>query len=572
MLARPQPALPGPGNSTEPVRKPGAFARYRFREQLFPTLHFRLCTFTRAAALEMRQRIIAGAQAAGYSADLAGLRITTIHSLCHQVLSNLGTTVGMKTPNRVLNAVEQLDLLRANFDVIFASDTDTLVQHGWSDPERIVNEARRCFDRIADELIDPQELIASGHPFREALGRCNQRYLRCLEQRGLSDFAGLQTNAHRVLEDSQVASRYGGAIRHLLVDEYQDTNRAQQRILFRLAATHGNICVVGDEDQLIYAFRGANPYGFDEFRRQFPDASTFELTGNYRSHRDIVALCNTWIGSFEWNHLNPGQMPYRQSKSIVPRAVHADGNHPGVVSVTGVNRGDEAVGLAALLRRLKDQGFIRSYDEVAILLPSVKSSHGDLYLDALRCSNIPVYRDRTPDPFGRVGDAGDNTPHRTSRRSHPADHVLLTTIHQAKGREWSVVCAAGLHVADLRSSELDVQLGPHLPRPPAYSPSYAAEFDLARQYYVAFSRAQRLLILSAARQPHRIFRPAWTSAVPWEDVDQRLLRGPGKFVGKHARPSSTAVSSTRHLVVPAASTLILRTNTPGPPDLILKSP
>ena len=531
-----------------------------------------LCTFTRAAALEMRQRIIAGAQAAGYSAGLAGLRITTIHSLCHQVLSNLGTTVGMKTPNRVLNAVEQLDLLRANFDVIFASDTDTLVQHGWSDPERIVNEARRCFDRIADELINPQELIASGHPFREALGRCNQRYLRCLEQRGLIDFAGLQTNAHRVLEDSQVASRYGGAIRHLLVDEYQDTNRAQQRILFRLAEAHRNICVVGDEDQLIYAFRGANPYGFDEFRRQFPDASTFELTGNYRSHRDIVAACNAWIASFNWTNPAPERRPFSQPRSIVPRANHAEDNHPGVLTVVGVDRGDEAVQLADVLRRLKDQGFIDGFDKVAILLPSVRGHHGDLYLDALRCSNIPVYRDRIQDPIGGVGDAGDNTPHRTSRRSHPVGHVLLTTIHQAKGREWPVVCTAGLHLADLRPSELDVQLGPHLPRPPAYSSSRAAELDLGRQYYVAFSRAQRLLILSAARQPHRIFRPAWTSAVPWEDVDQRLLSSPGKFVGKHARPSSTAVSSTRHLVVPASSTLVLRTNTPGPPDLILESP
>ena len=531
-----------------------------------------LCTFTRAAALEMRQRIIAGAQAAGYSADLAGLRITTIHSLCHQVLSNLGTTVGMKTPNRVLNAVEQLDLLRANFDVIFASDTDTLVQHGWSDPERIVSEARRFFDRIADELIDPQDLINSGKPFRAALGRCNQRYLRLLDQEGLIDFAGLQTNAHRVLEDSQVASRYGGAIRHLLVDEYQDTNRAQQHILFRLAEAHRNICVVGDEDQLIYAFRGANPHGFEEFRTRFPDTDTFELTGNYRSHRDIVALCNTWISSFNWSGPDPGQRPFRQPKLIESRAVHADDNHPGVVSVAGADRVDEAVCLADLLRRLKDQGFIGSYDEVAVLLPSVKGRHGDLYLDAMRCSNIPVHRDRTLDPFGRVGVAGDNTHSRASRRSHPAGHVLLTTIHQAKGLEWPVVCAAGLHVADLRSSELDVQLGPHLPRPPAYSPSCAAEFDLARQYYVAFSRAQRLLVLSAARRPHRIFRPVWGNAVPWEDADQNRLAGLGKSVAKHTRTSSATVSSARQIVVPASTTLVLRTNTPGPPDLILESP
>ncbi|MCY4557257.1 MAG: UvrD-helicase domain-containing protein [Chloroflexi bacterium] len=530
-----------------------------------------LCTFTRAAALEMRQRLIAGAQAAGYSGDLANLRVTTIHSLCHQVLSNLGTTVAMKTPDRVINAVEQLEFLRNNFDVIFASDTDALVDHGWSDPERIVNGARRFFDRIADELIDPQELIDSGKPFRVALGQCNQRYLRLLHQKGLIDFAGLQTNVQRLLDNPGMVAHYGGVIRHLLVDEYQDTNRAQQHILSRLAETHGNICVVGDEDQLIYAFRGANPYGFDEFRRQFPDASTFELAGNYRSHRDVVAVCNTWIGSFNWSNPDPGQMPFRQPKYIEPRANHAEDNHPGVLTVVGVDRGDEAVWLADLLSRLKDQNFIGSYDEVAVLLPSVKSRYGDVYADALRCSNIPVYRDRIQDPFGEVGGPGDNTPHRTSRRSHPAGHVLLTTIHQAKGREWPVVCTAGLHLADLRPSELDVQLGPHLPRPPAYSSSRAAELDLGRQYYVAFSRAQRLLILSAARNPHKIFRPAWCGAVPREDVDQRLLSGPGKFVAEDTRPSSSAVSNAQHIVVPASSTLVLRANIPGPPDLVLHS-
>ena len=531
-----------------------------------------LCTFTRSAALEMRQRLSAGAQAAGYSEDLSGVRVTTIHSLCHQILANLGARVGMNPPDRVLNAAEQLDLLRDNFDVIFAPDQDIFVHHGWSDPERIANEARRFFDRIADVLIDPQDLIASGQPFQEALGRCNQRYLRLLEQKGLIDFAGLQTNAHRVLEDPRAAARYGGAIRHLLVDEYQDTNHAQQRILFRLAEAHRNVCVVGDEDQLIYAFRGANPYGFEEFRKSFPDADTFELTGNYRSHRDVIAACNTWVGSFDWSGPNPGLMPFRQPKSIMPRAVHADDNHPGVVSVAGVNRGDEAVGLAGLLRRLKDQGFIRSYDEVAILLPSVRGRYSDLYFDALRYSNIPVHRDRTENAFSPIGNSDGDTANAPPARWQPPGRVLLTTIHQAKGREWPVVCAAGLHGADLRPNEIDIQLGAHLPRPPAGPPSLSAELELARQYYVAFSRAQRLLVLSAARRPHHIFRPVWGTAVPWEDADQSRWAGRGKFVAKDTRPSSATVASARQIVVPASATLVLRTNFPGPPHLFFQVP
>ena len=283
-------------------------------------------------------------------------------------------------------------------------------------------------------------------------------------------------------------------------------------------------------------------------------------------------LCNTWISSFNWSNPDPGQRPFRQPKSIEPRAVHADDNHPGVVSVDGADRGDEAVCLADLLRRLKGQGFIGSYDEVAILLPSVRGRHGDLYFDALRSSNIPVHRDRTENVFSPIGNRDNNTHNATSTRSQPADHVLLTTIHQAKGREWPVVCAPGLHVADLRTNEIDSQLGPHLPRTAAYSLGRAAEFDLARQYYVAFSRAQRLLILSAARNPHKIFRPAWRNGMPWENVNHSLLTGPGKFVAKEAHLSLASQPDTRKIVVPSSSTLLVRANSHRAPDLILQSP
>ena len=97
--------------------------------------------------------------------------------------------------------------------------------------------------------------------------------------RGLIDFAGLQISAHRLLGKPKVARRLGSGIHHLLVDEYQDTNMARQTILFRLADAHRDICVVGDENQRIYAFRGANPHGFGRSRDSFPGAATF--TGLY---------------------------------------------------------------------------------------------------------------------------------------------------------------------------------------------------------------------------------------------------------------------------------------------------
>ncbi len=526
-----------------------------------------LCTFTRASALEMRRRLNAGTQAAGYAKDLAGLRVTTIHSLCHRILAELGSDAGADASARILNAGQQLDLLSAGYDAIFLPDQDALVDHGWSDPQRIVAEARRFFDRIADELIDPQQLIGIGHPILEALGRCNQRYMAMLKLRGLIDFAGLQTGAHRFLENPRVARRLGGGIHHLLVDEYQDTNPAQQSILFRLADAHRNISLVGDEDQLIYAFRGANPHGFQKFLDSFSEVHVFELTSNYRSHRDVVATCNAWINSFDWSGSTPGTSALRTSRRITPQAVHADDDHPGVVSVSGASQGDEAVQLASLLLRLKDQDFIGGWHEVAVLLPSVRGKRADLYHDVLTELNIPVCRDRAHDAFDPV-DSADGV---TSRDPYNADKraagVLLTTIHQAKGREWPVVCTAGLHIADLRPNQIDLLLGGHFSGLEDRTTRRSVEIDLVRQYYVAFTRAQRLLVLSCARQPDRIFRPIWGNAVPWEDTDRSRLSGRGKFVAETIGTPLGTRSFPKRIVVPARSTLVVRMNYPDPPLL-----
>ena len=522
-----------------------------------------LCTFTRAAAGEMRQRLIAGARIAGYAGDISAVRVTTIHGLCLQVLSKTSGNGGNKPPGRVISAAGQLDILKANFHTIFSPDRWALARYGWSEPKRTVNRARRFFDRIADELIDPRDLVDSGEPFLEALGRCHQRYLTLLGQRGLSDFAGLQTGCLRLLDDPQAADRHGRTIHHLMVDEYQDTNVAQQEIIFRLAAAHRNVCAVGDEDQLIYAFRGANPDGCVAFKRRFPDAATHFLTANYRSHRGIVDLYNRWIGSFDWSNPDPSGPPFRHPKLSVPRAAHADDDHPGVISVLGHDPTDEGRHLGKLLHLLKDQSFIDDFDEAAVLLPSVKERHSRRVVAALTRSGIPVHLVDGDNRSTRAGSAA-------SGGSHPPGHVLLTTIHQAKGREWPVVLVGGLHAADLRADELETKLGGYLKRTTAEPTHLTARFDLARQHFVAFSRAQRLLVITAQRQPHAIFSSIWDAVPSWTSVDLRSLSGTGNFSLPH-RQSSTVAGETRRLVVPKNGTLILRTSSGSAPRLAFAS-
>ncbi len=522
-----------------------------------------LCTFARSAAAEMRGRLVVAARAAGYAHDVSRVQVTTIHSLCHRLMSTAAPVTGAGKPGQILSAKDQLDFLRVHHHRIFGPDLEVLDQNEWTQPRDAVGKALRLFDRIADEGIEDQALINCGSPALQVLGRSHLRYQQLLAKLDAVDFGGLQKQALLLLRDPTLAARLGADVRHILVDEYQDTNFAQQEILFRLAAAHRNICVVGDEDQLLYRFRGANPDGFNAFERRFPDAATHRLTGNYRSHRRIVDFCNRWIESFDWSNSDPNGAPFRRPKLIAPLAVHVNDKHPGVISILGHDQADQGRQIADLLHLLKHQGFINDFDEAVLLLPSVKERYSRRLAETLRQSGIPVHLVDGDDHSGDVGSDRTADLRRTG-------HLEFTTIHQAKGREWPVVFVGGLHAADLRAAELEIELGPYLTRTVTEPPDRAAVYDLARQYYVAFSRARRLLVITAQREPHSIFALLWDTVPSWTSEDLQRRSGAGKF----AVPDRTATAvdgGAFQLVVPKNGTLILRPSAGRAPPMVFTS-
>ena len=148
---------------------------------------------------------------------------------------------------------------------------------GWRTREFVLWQARRYFERIAEEGIDLDLLTDAEDPFIAAVGRCCFRYETLLDELGILDLSRLQAKADELLQDDAVARRVGASIAHLQVDEYQDTSGGQERILLRLAQAHGNPCVVGDDDQSIYRFRGASVRNLLEFPKRFPDATVRHL-------------------------------------------------------------------------------------------------------------------------------------------------------------------------------------------------------------------------------------------------------------------------------------------------------
>ena len=201
-----------------------------------------------------------------------------------------------------------------------------------------------------------------------------------------------------LLENADIAAAVTRDLRYLLVDEYQDTNYIQEQLLLKLTGAHGNLCVVGDEDQSLYRFRGATVRNILEFPHRVSDCVTVKLTTNYRSHRAIVERYDRWMATADWS--NPRGVPFRHDKTIeaTGQAPHAD--YPAVFAIWGRNRRDETDRFADLVAFLKENGVITDYAQVALLLHSVREEHSGPYLEALTARGIPAFCPRARAFFG----------------------------------------------------------------------------------------------------------------------------------------------------------------------------
>ena len=475
-----------------------------------------LCTYNADAAGELRQRFDAVASAADYGVSAGRTRVCTIHSLCGRLLAAYPERVGLRRGFRLLDNDQQSNLLQRRFDDVFGPDLVDLEGRGWRSPPAVAKGALKYFERICDEVINPRDLTRSRSSFIAAVGRCYRRYARLLLDENAADFAHLQAWTDLLLDDDDVADAISGGIRYLMCDEYQDTSHVQERIVRRLSEAHGNLCVVGDEDQSLYRFRGATVGNILGFARRFHDCRVVELTVNYRSHPDIVRAYDGWMGSADWSNPDPAGAPFRYAKTIVPHDPCGYEDYPAVIAVEGQSPDDEGRQLAELLRFLKSRRVIVGYDQVALLLHSVQDEVSGPYLDALDDGGIPA----------RCVPAGSGRGERGRRRSREA--VTVTTIHQSKGREWPVVIVGSLDFHQPNVDPVGRSLGPYYLRSDAEPARRIAAFDHMRQHYVAFSRAERLLVLTAGGPVHHRFDGIWDEARRWRELCQRDLEALGR--------------------------------------------
>jgi DNA helicase-2/ATP-dependent DNA helicase PcrA len=232
-------------------------------------------TFTNRAAGELRERIIALVGEPGRDVQ-AG----TFHALCARVLRRDGEAIGISRRFVVYDTDDQQALMKT----ILREEDMPLT--GEFRPSAVLG----AISRAKNEMLDATFLAENAVNHHEkVIARLAKRYLERLKQVGALDFDDLLLEAVRLFDEAPAAlARYQDRWRYLHVDEYQDTNRPQYLWIRALAAKHRNLAVVGDDDQSIYGWRGANIRNILDFERDYPDATVAKLEQNYRSTQLIL--------------------------------------------------------------------------------------------------------------------------------------------------------------------------------------------------------------------------------------------------------------------------------------------
>jgi DNA helicase-2/ATP-dependent DNA helicase PcrA len=233
-------------------------------------------TFTNKAAAELRARIT------GLVGEEAGREVAmgTFHAMCARVLRRDGPAIGLDPHFVVYDSADQQALMKQ-----ILKDEDLPIT-GEYKPVAILGS----ISRAKNEMLDADFLSANAHTHREReIGRLFRRYQTRLRASNALDFDDLLLEAVRLFQDApSVLERYQGRWRYLHVDEYQDTNRPQYLWVKSLAAAHNNLCVVGDDDQSIYSWRGADIRNILDFEGDYPAAAVVKLEQNYRSTQLIL--------------------------------------------------------------------------------------------------------------------------------------------------------------------------------------------------------------------------------------------------------------------------------------------
>ena len=330
---------------------------YLVRERGVQPWQIYAATFTNKAADEMKRRV------AELTSNLCSpdYHISTFHSMCARILRREATAAGLDSNFTICDESDQRSAVKLVMKRLGISDK--LIKP--ADAQYVINQCKM-------RMLGPEDVSAIAKGYEEEYESIFRAYQSCMRESSAVDFEDLILLVVRLFQDVPLALQsYQQRYRHVMVDEYQDTNSVQVELVSLLAGGHRNLAVVGDEDQSIYSWRGADINNLLDFQDHFPDARVVRLEQNYRSTGNILAAASSVIKN---NHERLGKTLFTEGGSGAP-----------IFAMQVRSELDEALGVVCSIEELARQGY--SYDEIAIFYRV--GALGRVFEDRLREFKVP---------------------------------------------------------------------------------------------------------------------------------------------------------------------------------------
>lgn len=380
-----------------------------------PASNIMVSTFTEKAAKELVSRISSLAHKLGVTIDISDMYIGTLHSIFLNILEDYRAHTSLSRNYRVLDDFEKQYLIFQNADRFNKIENLNLLvsgHFGWSFAKDIAS----LVSRPSEENLDLEKLSScTDCATLPVLAALTKEYRALLAENNALDFSLIQTMMWELLKDEYVLNDLRQKIQYLMIDEYQDTNRIQEQILLKLASPKNKICVVGDDDQALYRFRGATVENILRFQENFAkgECKKIELNDNFRSQKDIIAFYNKYMKSpwlsvdkdgstGNWEGENGEQFRYDKTIRHAKKTSEEEENYPGVIRVMGNAKLDVwCKEVFDFITALKNKDILKNYNQIAVLSYSVKNDNTRNLAQYLEEHGIPTFSPRSDMFFER---------------------------------------------------------------------------------------------------------------------------------------------------------------------------
>lgn len=367
-----------------------------------------VCTFTNNAAHEIASRVHERLVDSGLKINLSGMYIGTFHDICLRILDRFRERAGIRHGYRIIEGTSLCYIVHDNLKRFFHRaivnmPAEICEAPAWTQAQKII----QLCNAVMEDASAVKKLKKAKSANSKAIYNAVTNYIALLAEKNVLDFSSILYKTHKLLLDNpDILAILQDEFRYFMVDEYQDTNDIQEKIIALLARKSKNLCVVGDDDQALYRFRGASIRNILEFPSLFDGSVTTQvrLTVNYRSHPDIIDLYNKWIAAQNWE--DDGKS-FRYEKHILPcDKEFADVAAALKITIEAADNNDENdarwhIETLKFLRALESSGKLSDWNQVAFIFSSVTNKRVLRLANFLEKNHIPVYSPRSKMFFDR---------------------------------------------------------------------------------------------------------------------------------------------------------------------------